>query len=177
MVALGKWISESTAGCSCVVEFGAGFFDKLAHVNPAVEKIGIEIWPTYLDKAKFQGAKKILGDFRNYEDYIDVSKMDCALFVDSLEHIVREEALELMERVKKSFNKVVLMIPEGSHPQEKDLTGHGAHDPQTHRSSWEVCDIEAMGFQEVIVDPVFHAGAGGGKDSGCIFAVWTKDKE
>ena len=31
-------------------------------------------------------------------------------------------------------------------PQNIDILGHGGHDPQTHRSAWEIEDLEKLGY-------------------------------
>jgi hypothetical protein len=102
--------------------------------------------------------------------------MDCAMFIDTLEHITREEAFELIGRVMNSFNKVILMIPEGKYALEKDVTGLGADYYQTHRSTWYEKDIKELGFTTIEVDHNFHEGAGF-ENTGCIFAVWSKDEK
>lgn len=170
---LSMWINQSTANTNTVVEFGSMFFDKLMY-TASPNKIGIEIHQPYIDNSTFHDCKKISGDFRNFEELVDKSEMDCAMFIDTLEHITREEAFELMGRVMKNFNRVILMIPEGNHPMDEDVTGHEGHEWQTHRSTWYAKDLIELGFHEdnIILDPVFHSEPG--RDTGCLFATWSK---
>jgi hypothetical protein len=42
---------------------------------------------------------------------------------------------------------VVVETPKGYIPQDIDIQGYGAHEYQTHRSGWEVSDLEKLGFQ------------------------------
>jgi hypothetical protein len=169
-----KWFNHETAGIKTVVEFGAGFFDNLAHLNASVtKKIGLEIWQPYIDNAKFHECEKLQADFTKFEDYVNEADMDCALFVDTLEHITKEAAFELMPRVMEKFNKVMLMIPEGHYPLEEDVTGFGAHEYQTHKSTWYAEDIEKLGFDRIVRHPTFHPKVEG-QDTSCIFATWNK---
>lgn len=172
---LSEWIYNETKGSKSVVEFGAMFCERMGQVHETVvNRIAMEIHEPYLAKATYAGCSKVCCDMRRFEDYIPDYYMDYALFVDSLEHLSKEDAVDLITRVKGKFNKILLMIPEGNHPQTKDVFEMGADEHQTHRSSWSVDDVKALGFTDIIVDPLFHSGEGGGKDSGCIFATWTK---
>tara|TARA_R110000787_G_scaffold102000_4_gene207770 strand:- start:1388 stop:1924 length:537 start_codon:yes stop_codon:yes gene_type:complete len=171
-VDLNSWIRWATTESQTVVEFGSMFFERLEHVNG--NRIGIEIYKPYIDAARFHECTKIQGDFRYFESLVSEDDMDCAMFVDSLEHITREEAFSLMSRVMDKFNKVIIMIPEGNHPMEQDETGYGGHEWQTHRSTWNAQDLVELGFEEkeITLDPGFHNHPE--RDTGCLFAVWSK---
>ena len=168
-----KWLWENTEDCTAVVEFGAGFFQQLSRVHKNVRyRVGIEVYKPYHVNAKFTKCLMVLADMRDFDKHLKEKHYDCAMFVDSLEHLTMEDAKTLMKRVQAKFRKVLLMIPEGEHPQTKDVTGHGGHAEQTHRSTWCKEDVEALGFQDVYLDPKFHRGV-----AGCIFAVWERDKD
>lgn len=165
-----NWIQSNTAGVQSVVDFGAGRFDKLNYVHSDVErKMGIEIWLDYFSEPPAPGCRRKQGDMRNYRILVDDDDMDCALFVDSLEHLRRRDAVYLIYNIQQDFNKILLMIPEGNHPQK------GATKYQKHLSSWSFLDIKNLGFQEINLQPKFHAVEG--KDQGCIFAIWEKEDE
>jgi hypothetical protein len=67
---LTQWINENTFDSICVVELGAGFFDKLSMVHGNVMiKIGIEIYKPYIDNAKYHNCIKIHGDALNILNY------------------------------------------------------------------------------------------------------------
>ena len=170
------WINGNTAGSSAVVELGAGFFNQLNCVHSSVnKKIGIEIWDSYISSARCQDCIKIKGDLTDFESLIPKEDMDCAMIIDVLEHFPRSEALTLVKKIKNNFNKFLLMVPEGNHPQEKDTTGHGAHEYQKHRSTWTKLDLEAIGFNEIHLDKDFHEQYDESKDDGCLFATWKKN--
>ena len=181
---LQDWILTETRGCETVVEFGAGSFRRLEGVHPSVKRrVGIEISQVYIDASlDMKNTLKIKGDMREFERLLPIasrdplgSVYDCAMFIDSLEHLTKIDGIDIMAKVMLFFKKVILMIPEGIHPQTTDVSGHGQHEYQTHRSTWFEKDIRAMGFEDVIVDEEFHKGAIG-KADGCIFAVWNKEK-
>ena len=175
---LNSWIGENTEGSSTVVELGAGFFSKMTAVSPSVQKkIGIEIWESYITQANNIGncpeCTKILGDILHFEDLISKEDMDCCMVVDVLEHFDRDVAVNLVQRIKNNFNKFILMVPEGNHPQDTDVTGHGADEYQKHRSTWRQENLEELGFDQIILYKNFHTHQAG-KDNGCLFAIWVK---
>jgi hypothetical protein len=173
-VCLNSWITGNTNGSNSVVELGAGFFGKLTAVHPSVpKKIGIEIWESYITSSDCSECIKIHGDILEFEKLIDKEDMDCCMVVDVLEHFEKDTAIDLVQRIKNNFNKFLLMVPEGNHPQNGDVTGHGADEYQKHRSTWGQDDLEKLGFDQIILDELYHPGHGG-KDTGCLFAVWLK---
>lgn len=170
---ISNWVNTNTSDSVSVLELGAGFFNKLSYVNHNVKKrIGIEIWEPYISNAQYHNCVKIHGDVLKYRELVSETDYDCVLMVDILEHFDKETAFGLIDMLKNDFNKILLMIPEGKHPQESDVTGYGAHEYQKHRSTWYVQDIESLGFDEVIHYVNFNDDIN--KDKGCIFAKWIK---
>ena len=175
---LGDWIKQNTEGSKTIVEFGAMYFDKLDHTSPEAERIGIEIWRPYIDSSWNKASssiKRIQGDFLKFEELIEEKEMDCAMFIDTLEHISKEQATDLINKVKQKFNKIILFIPKGNHPQTEDVPGHGAHEYQTHRSSWMEKDLEELGFTDIVAHETFHASEGPKKNHAAMFAIWERD--
>ena len=167
---LNSWLCTNTEDCKTVVEFGAGYFDKLAEVHTNVKKkIGIEICKEYITEAKYTDCEIIHGDYRDYRSLIETKDMDCALFVDALEHIKMDDALLLIDYMQKDFNKILLMMPEGCHPQ----VGGTSH--QAHLSTWYFEDVLKLRFQYISLQPNFHKQKG--KDGGCFFAIWRRENE
>lgn len=176
---LKNWISKETIGAKCVVEFGAGFFEKLAHVR-ASRLIGIEAHRAFIDNAVFHDCQKVEGNFLNFEGLLSEEDMDVAMFIDSLEHVTREEAFDLIRRVQKKFRKIILFIPEGEHHSDHDPYGLGGDYWETHRSTWYESDIRELGFENIRIDSDFHSLRNKKElykkyDTGAIYAVWERD--
>lgn len=180
-VILENWIDENTINSDTVIELGAGFFVRLASVNHSVKnRIGIEIYKPYIDNATYHNCVKIEGDILKYKELLTDYNKDTALIVDVLEHFDMDTGYKLINDLKSDFNKILLMLPVGKYVQEKDVTGHGGHEYQKHRSYWYESDIEKLGFKENIIDLNFHSPHHHGdiinKDTGCYFGVWSKTK-
>jgi len=167
------WLEQNTKDCCIVVEFGSMFFEKLGQVHQNVKKkIGIEIFKPYIDNAKFHDCVKIQGDMRDFSSLVPKRFRDCAMFIDSIEHIEKKDAVKLLKKVQKSFDKIILMTPDGFAPQDEDFMDLGAEKYQTHRSQWSEQDLVELGFQEVNLYPKYHFLKN--KYIGCLLAVWKR---
>jgi len=177
-VVFSDWLSLVTEGSISVVELGARLFDKLYLVNSTVkERIGIEIFQAHVDDVKYTDCVKIVGNALNYRELLSEYSPDTCMLIDVLEHFERDAALDLITKLKEDFEKIVLFIPCGKYEQNRDVTGYGAHEEQTHRSSWYDEDIMELGFHSNIKDPFFHKGSpmvATGEDTACYFCTWEK---
>lgn len=173
-VNLNAWINTKTKNSKSVVELGAGFFNRLSNIDKNISlKIGIEIWKPYIDNAKYNDCIKIQGDIKNYKKLLESYELDTVMIVDVLEHFDKEDGFKLIEDLKQNFNKIILMLPIGRYEQDKDVTGFGAHEYQTHRSYWYDEDALKLNFNENIIDLFFHKN-NNGTPSSCYFGVWEK---
>lgn len=70
---------------------------------------------------------------------------DCVLVIDAIEHLTRDEGLELLEHLKRITRKRVLIwLPFGDAPQDE----YGGNPLQVHKSSWQPHD-----FYKAIKEP------------------------
>lgn len=166
-----NWIQDNTIGADTVVEFGCMRGGSLQYAI-ARRKVGIEAWKPYLDDAHpWVDFIKVHGDIRDFESLLTEDMFDTAMFVDVIEHLPMDEAVNLIKSLQLKFKKIIIMAPEGNHPQTSDVTGYGAHELQTHRSTWRKEDLDNLGFNTILI-PNFHSDPN--KDPGCLFATWTK---
>jgi len=162
-----NWVLENTADSISVVELGAGYFGKLSLVSEnVIHKLGIEIFPEYIQHARYADCVKILGNFLHYRNLIDSKYFDTVLMIDALEHVTKEEAINLVKMLQEDFKKILLMIPLGNHPQKGNRNPH-----QEHKSSWTPEELVALKFDVVYIKN-YHTSKH--KDHGCAFAKWTR---
>lgn len=182
---LNQWINEKTINSKSVVELGAMFFEKLKHVSSNVKtRIGIEIWEPYITSEVdhfgvpvFKDCIRIHGSVLDYKNLLAEYELDTAMIIDVLEHFDKEVAFKLINDLKQDFNKIILMTPAGYFPQDIDHSGFHADEYQKHRSFWYDEDIAKLGFDEVILDTIFHTNPeleANKMDTGCWFCVWEK---
>jgi hypothetical protein len=162
-----KWIRENTDGSRCVVDLGAGFFDKLRYVTPLAHKIGIEVFPSYLSFAPV-GVTAMIGDIREWERLIEPKYRDTAMLIDVIEHMSKSDGLLLLRSLKAGFRKVLLMTPDGFVEQNEDVTGYG-NEWQVHMTGWTKEELEAEGMV-VELKANFHPQI----PLGALFAVYER---
>lgn len=167
-----EWIKNNTKGSISVVDFGCMLGSRFKMVaSSVVNRIGIEIWKPYLDapQTKFT---PIHGDMRDFESLVDPKFYDCALFIDTIEHIPKDDGLILLKRVQELFNRIVLITPNGYFKWEVDVTGFDSHESQKHKSSWYEKDLGELGFETKVIKDYNPPIEGNTKD--CLFGVWNK---
>lgn len=164
---LATWIREQTQGAKCVVDLGAGFFDKLRYVPPMTKKIGIEVFPAYLGYAQ-PGTRAVLGDIREWWRFVAESERDVAMCIDTIEHMSKGDGITLLRTLKDSFRKVLVMTPEGYVEQAEDVTGY-ENQWQVHECGWTVQELNDEGFSVEVIEN-FHPHL----QRGAIFAVWER---
>lgn len=173
-----EWINENTKGSKCVVELGAGFFNRLKSVNSNVKtKIGIEIYKPYIDNSYYHDCIKINGDILDYKELLKEYEFDTVMIIDVLEHLEKDVAFKLIADLKNDFNKILLDLPLGKYEQHEDTTGFDGHEYQTHRSYWFKEDIEKLKFNINVLDEYHHINSfrkDNNLDTGCYFGVWEK---
>jgi hypothetical protein len=166
ILGLYSWIRRNTTGCRVVADFGSGRCDKLNHVWQPAHKIAIEIYPGYLVNVP-PYVKAVLGDFREWKRYLSEEEIDCAMMIDTLEHIPKEDGQLLLRGMQEKFNRIIIFTPDGYHPQFADPID-GGNEYNVHECGWVHSELESEGFA-VEADPEFH-----GPKGGALFAVWEK---
>ena len=96
----------------------------------------------------------VLGDHEIFNKHYDVA--NCS---DGIEHLIKDDGIRLVERMKTISDKQILFTPLGNY-----LVEVGNPDPKCHKSGWYPDDFE--GFAAIIA-PKYHPTLGIG-----AFWVW-----
>jgi len=157
---LGGWVADQTAGYESTLEFGSGLGAYTRFIASPV-KDGIEAFEPYVATARADPDNKgcwfYLGDMLNFEEIVDLD-YEVALFVDSLEHLEKDDGRELLLRCQDVFQKIAVMVPIG--PIENEPCD--GNQLQRHLSTWYADDLISLGF-DAIVD-----------EHSCAYATWCK---
>jgi hypothetical protein len=106
-------------------------------------KAGIDGFEPYIIEARETpanaGIEFILGDMRRFETLL-TRDYQVAAFIDSLEHLTKDDATDLIGRCKHRFDKIILFIPIGDFSQEPCE----GNEMQRHLSIWDKGDLEDM---------------------------------
>jgi hypothetical protein len=143
-----RWIHFNSRNHEVGVEFGAGRFNYTSTLATK-RKIGVEIFQDYLEKYDAPGVEKVHGDMREWQS-LGLPEFQVALFVDSLEHIPKQDGLRLLDSL--ADKTVLVYVPEGYWKQDDDPWGHG-NPWQEHKSEWWPED-----FRDFVITRWLHPG-------------------
>lgn len=92
---------------------GSGIY---ARMFPELDWTGIEIWEPYIDRFSLDRLYErfILGDARRW---VPDNKYDIAIAGDVLEHMTKEEAKDLLDKLKSCSDVVLISLPVVYFPQ------------------------------------------------------------
>lgn len=150
--------NDLLAGCSTLLDVGAGTGDTLARLNVQV-KLGLDIHRPYLEHwPPMSGiAIPLHLPARALRRVFLPRSIDAVSFLDSLEHLPPQEARKVLRAAEHIARKLVLIFtPRGFFPQQAfDARGLGGDRHQQHLSGWEPGDFTVLGY-DVLVFSGFH---------------------
>jgi len=118
------------------VGIGAGDYgEMIIKLIPSVKLYGLDAWEDYKSPRWAYYDEIDIRDMRVY----DFPKVELTLFIDSLEHIYKEEALELLKKVP---NDMLISIPIG-YKQPDDVDFY-----DKHRSEWTLEDFKDYDYED-----------------------------
>ena len=134
--------------------------------------ISVEAFEPYIDFLLKSGNKAkshdvVLAHLTNSNYKVKVC--DLVIMLDVIEHLPKDEALELITYLKTKAKTILIFTPEG------DTIGYSNGDMgnelQSHLSGWTAEEFELLGF-DVVVYEQFHTHV---KDYpiGAMWATWT----
>jgi 2-polyprenyl-3-methyl-5-hydroxy-6-metoxy-1,4-benzoquinol methylase len=128
------WVSESPLAVKRVLDIGTGrgtYWNKFGQTGQVLghaEWIGVEAYQPYIDA--WQLTKKyntILNEDARTLDYSKLGHFEIAFAGDVLEHMTKEEAIKLVEELKKCCDKLYISIPIIHLPQHADANPFQEH--------------------------------------------------
>lgn len=121
---------------------------------PAKIRVGVDIYEEYFKNIEADVPYVVVKyDVRKLEEIFMPKSFDIVIALDIIEHLEKEESLDMIRQCEKIAKKaIILETPKGYIPQNIDITGHGAHEFQTHRCGWEVDELKNMGYEVVVRD-------------------------
>lgn len=96
-------------------------------------------------------------------------ELDTVIMLDVIEHMTKEEGLEVIRLCREKAKQIVIFTPLGFCKQayedgDKDAWGMNGTKWQTHRSGWEPSEFAGW---TIHADAGFH-----GERGGAFFAIW-----
>jgi hypothetical protein len=123
---------------------------------PAKIRVGVDIYDEYFKHIETDVPYVVVKyDVRKLRDIFVPKSFDIVIGIDILEHLEKEESLELMRQCEEIAKKAVIFeTTKGFSPQNIDIWGHGGHHWQTHRSGYEIGDFKKRGYKTFTRDYV-----------------------
>jgi hypothetical protein len=129
-----KWLKKQK-DIKTIVDIGAGMGNYPKLFGGAYQYIAIEIWAPYIEQYNLHELYKeiIVGDVR----HIKLPKGDCAILGDIVEHLPKDDALKVLDRVDKKYKHVIISIPVGGMVQGSSQ----GNKFEAHLSFWEFQEL------------------------------------
>lgn len=119
-----KWFQDNEPSITRILDIGvgSGTYAKLLKNNNVcvnTEIIGIEAWKPYLEQFALDSlyTKIINQDVRSIA-WKDLGNFDVAIAGDVLEHVTKEEAIDIVEQVLDFSKTLIISIPVVHMPQD-----------------------------------------------------------
>lgn len=106
-----------------VLDLGIGsgtyynFFCEKHDILTNAEWTGVEIWKPYIVKYELEEKYKVINEDVRFLNYNTIGKFDITFAGDILEHVTKDEALVIVDKVLKITNYLFISIPIIHYPQ------------------------------------------------------------
>jgi len=140
-------LKKELSGCDIILDLGCGRHSVLAYSNVLSSvkcSIGVELFDPYLLESRRNRihSQYIKADVRKIE--FKPKTLDAAVALDLLEHLTKEEGVDLINRMGKwARKKVIVFTPNGYLQQD----AYDENPLQEHRSGWSIKELQGLGFE------------------------------
>ncbi len=166
---LNRWLP---LGNETICELGSGKGDNLEWLKehrPNAHVYGVEIFEPYIEIAQNRGFDIVRADIIDYlwRSSINNNKVHSYLLLDVLEHIDKDDAINMIFDMRCSAEQILIFSPLGVCPQD----AYDGNKYQQHLSSWTEKELWECGFK-TWVHHDFHEGLPEGASTSVVFAQW-----
>jgi len=140
-------LRKALEGCQSVLDVGCGAAPTMRQLG-VPRSVGFEGYQPSIDLAKKLNThdEMIKGDLRDLNAQFQPKQFDAVIAMDVIEHVVKEDGLQLMKDMERIATKrVVLFTPCGFLPQRQAAND----DLQAHLSGWEPDEMRGYGYKVV----------------------------
>ena len=147
-----------------ILDLGCGYNSPLFLIPKKYKKVtGIEKCKTHFIKAREIGNYDVLFNIgiKEYcKEYI--RSYDCILLSDVIEHIKKDEGIEIIEMLKSRSKRIIIFTPLGFTIQQ-NMDGNKYN---KHLSGWYSPELEKLGFKTKIIQNYTEKA---------LYGVWKND--
>ncbi len=119
---------------------GSGTYAKLLGTKYCYN--GIEIWGPYIKKWELNKlySEVIVSDIR----HVKLPPADCIIFGDVLEHLPKEDALEVVREARKKYKHMVISVPLSTKGHFYKGRVCFCNDYEEHISAWTFIEVKKL---------------------------------
>jgi ubiquinone/menaquinone biosynthesis C-methylase UbiE len=127
-----------------ILDTGCGYSSTLKAVSNGSYRVGIDFYRPYIVKSRQSSIHNdyILGDVRALP--LKDRSFDCAIAVEVLEHLDKDEGLKMLKEMERVASKIVLTTPNGFLPT---YAGSNDNPDEKHLSGWSARELAGLGFR------------------------------
>lgn len=151
-IEIGQWstkrLIEVASRYESVLDIGCGKGGLLARIS-SERRVGIDACPANFASmaGKNPEIEYIEDDVRNILFRFGRNAFECIVGMDIIEHLYTVPAVRLLQDMEQVASRCILLfVPVGYHPQDKDPWDHDNDFHQTHKSIWHPQDLIEMGY-------------------------------
>jgi hypothetical protein len=192
------FMEENTKDIDTVCEIGAGIFKNFHHYGCS-KKIGIELIESYVENREYRedDCEALVGDANDFEAILGDRQVDAIGCIDFIEHLEKDVAIKLIERMKNVCGRIFIYTPHGTCNMDgvngstwgnerqwggllKGEDRAKASESQRHKSTWFEKDLLDLGFavdrdSDRLSNDVKHEAVYGDDGGDVMWAIWNKD--
>ena len=146
-------------GCQTLLDVGCGENSVVQFFNNNLEKsVGVDLFEKSIKKAKHRGIHNlyIKGNVLDINKFFKPGSFDCVISIDVIEHLEKNQALELIKKMERIAKKsVVIQTTNGYLKQGPE----GGNEYQIHKCGFTASEFRKLGYKVVGMDgPRFLRG-------------------
>jgi hypothetical protein len=139
-------LRKALSDCQTCLDIGCGPASPVTALGFRYS-LGVEGYPALLDEARKNNTHNdyLLARAQDIGKQFETGAFDCCVALDLIEHLTREEGLELIRQMERIASKrIAIFTPNGYLPQ-KSREG----DLQEHLSGWDASTMRGLGFMVI----------------------------
>jgi SAM-dependent methyltransferase len=145
-----NWIIRNNLkSVQTILDVGCGDGTQMMSLNfdKEFEVTGIDLYKPYLEKAKKSGfyTRVLSADVREIKQ--EKQSFDAVISSQVVEHLEKEEALELMKSMEKIAKKTVIVATTNGFFPFDPLEGRDGNPLQVHKSGWDIMEMRKKGYR------------------------------
>lgn len=117
-----EWLLTNKPGAVRFLDIGCGYgtyHDLLKPLYPDSKWLGVEVWSEYIHRFNLFSKYTVINMDARGIDYESLGEIDVAIAGDVLEHMTKQEAIDLVDKLMSVAEVLVISVPIVHYPQDE----------------------------------------------------------